>query len=108
MTNSPMPTPAKDRSQDKKVTPLRCLIGSTISGALAFGFYSLTFSIFQSFTTKPLISHNPLVLKIGSLVRTLVMGIASLATFVCVFVAFGLTLLAIQLFLKRLSSIEES
>ncbi|YAI81693.1 MAG: DUF3082 domain-containing protein [cyanobacterium endosymbiont of Rhopalodia sterrenbergii] len=107
MTNSPTPTPEKDRPQNKKVTPLRCLIGSTISGALAFGFYSLTFSIFQSFATKPLISHNPLVLRIGSLVRTLVMGIASLTTFILSFVAFGLILLAIQLFLKRLFSIKE-
>jgi Protein of unknown function (DUF3082) len=105
MTNSLMPTPEKDRSQDKKVTPLRCLIGSTISGSLAFGFYHLTFSIFKSFTTKPLISHNPLVLKIGSLVRTLVMGIASLVTFIFGFVALGLTLLAIQLFWKKLFSI---
>ena len=102
-----MPTPESDYRQKKKVTPLRCLIGSSISASLAFGLYSLTFSIFQSFAAKPLVSHNPLVLRIGSLVRTLVMGIASLGTFIFSFVAFGLILLAIQLFLKRLRSIKE-
>ncbi|MGP0129245.1 MAG: DUF3082 domain-containing protein [cyanobacterium endosymbiont of Rhopalodia musculus] len=106
MTNSPTPTPEKDRPKDKEVTPLHCLMGSTISGSLAFGLYSLTFSIFQSFAAKPLISHNSLVLRIGSLVRTLVMGMASLGTFIFSFVAFGLILLAIQLFLKRHFSIK--
>ena len=107
MTNSPTPTPKRDYSKSKKVTPSRCLIGSTISGFLAFGLYSLTLSIVQSFATKPLISNNPLVLRIGSLVRTLVMGVASLGTFIFSFVAFGLILLAIQLFLEKLSSMEK-
>ncbi len=107
MTNSPTPTPESDRPKDKKVTPLRCLIGSTISGSLAFGLYSLTLSIVQSFAAKPLTSNNALVLRIGSLVRTLVMGVASLGTFIFSFVAFGLILLAIQLLLKQPSSTEK-
>ncbi|WP_267382814.1 DUF3082 domain-containing protein [Cyanobacterium sp. uoEpiScrs1] len=107
MANIPTPNRDKDSPTTKKVTPLRCLVGSTISGFLAFGCYSLTFSIIKSFAAKPLISNNPLVLRIGSLVRTLVMGIASLGTFVFSFVAFGLILLAIQLFWQKFSSIEE-
>lgn len=95
MTNS------SKQPSSKKVTPLNCVVGSAISGTLGYGLYSLTVSIVQTFAAKPLSSPNPLVLRIGSLVRTLVIGIASLGTFVFVFVSFGLILLAIQLLLKK-------
>ena len=86
----------------QKVTPLRCLIGSTISGALGVGLYSLTVSIATSFADHPLVSTKPIVLRLSSLVRTLVVGVASLGTFIFVFVAFGLILLALQLSIKEL------
>ncbi|ACK65675.1 conserved hypothetical protein [Rippkaea orientalis PCC 8801] len=104
MTDSPNPSPSNPDPEKEKVTPLRCLIGSTISGTLAIALYSLTASIFHSFATKPLTSNNALVLRIGSLVRTLVMGVASLGTFIFAFVAFGLILLAIQLSFQGKSS----
>ncbi len=96
-------TPSDVRSP-KEVTPLRCLIGSTISGSLAVAMYSLTYSIAHTFATKPLTSTKPIVLRIGSLVRTLVVGMASLGTFIFAFVAFGLILLAIQLTLRKIKS----
>lgn len=95
MTNS------SEKPSKKKVTPANCLVGSAISGGLGFALYSLTTSIIHTFATKPLTSSNPLVLKIGSLVRTLVMGVASLGTFVFFFVSFGLILLAIQLLFQK-------
>ncbi len=98
------PTPSTPQPEKKKVTPLRCLIGSTISGSLAIALYFLTASIVHSFATKPLTSNKILVLRIGSLVRTLVMGVASLGTFIFAFVAFGLILLAIQLSFQGKSS----
>jgi hypothetical protein len=101
MTDPSGKSSSSDGQESKKITPLNCLIGSTISGSLAIAVYSLTASIAHSFATKPLTSHNPLVLRIGSLVRTLVMGVASLATFVFAFVAGGLILLAIQLWLQK-------
>ncbi len=104
MSNSPNPSPSNPQPDKQKVTPIRCRIGSGISGSLAIALYSLTAAIIHSFATKPLTSNKVLVLKIGSLVRTLVMGVASLGTFIFAFVAFGLILLAIQLTFQQKSS----
>ncbi len=80
-----------------QVTPLRCLLGAVISGALGTGLYFLTYNIATTFATKPIVSDNQLVLRIASAVRTLVVGVASLGTFVFGFVTLGLILLALQL-----------
>jgi hypothetical protein len=77
----------------QKVTPLRCLIGSAMAGTLGVGLYSLTVSIATSFAKHPLISDKLLTLRLSTLVRTLVVGVASLGTFIFGFVAFGLILL---------------
>ncbi|MDJ0581068.1 MAG: DUF3082 domain-containing protein [Crocosphaera sp.] len=90
-----------EKPDPKKPTPSNCLTGAAISGALGYALYNLTGSIIQTFASKPLTSSNPLVLRIGSLVRTLVTGVASLGTFVFFFVAFGLILLAIQLLFQK-------
>ncbi|MEB3310677.1 MAG: DUF3082 domain-containing protein [Snowella sp.] len=95
-------------TDQKEVTPLRCLVGSTMSGALALGLYSLTSAIATTFATKPITSDNLLVIKIGSAVRTLVVGVASLATFIFSFVAIGLILLAIQLIIQRFTKPNET
>ncbi len=100
-------TNPSEESSPKKATPANCLVGSAISGSLGYALYTLTASIIHSFATKPLTSSNPLVLRIGSLVRTLVMGVASLGTFVFFFVAFGLILLAIQLLLQGEQELEK-
>ena len=92
---------SSEKPSPKKPTPANCLMGATISGALGYALYTLTTSIIQTFANKPLTSSNPLVLRIGSLVRTLVMGVASLGTFIFFFVTFGLLLLAIQLLLQK-------
>jgi hypothetical protein len=93
MTPSPNPP--------KKVTPLSCLTGATISATLAIALYTLTVSIARNFATHPLISEKIIVLRLSSLVRTLVVGLASLGTFVCGFVALGLILLAIQVTFQK-------
>ena len=92
---------SSEKTNPKKPTPSNCLIGATISGSLGYALYTLTGSIIRTFASKPLTSSNPLVLRIGSLVRTLVTGVASLGTFVFFFVAFGLILLAIQLLIQK-------
>jgi hypothetical protein len=97
MANSPTP----DQPDPKKVTPLKCLIGATIAAALAIALYALTTSIAQSFAANPLISDKVIVLKLSSLVRTLVLGLASLGTFVCGFIALGLILLGIQVTFQK-------
>lgn len=100
--------PTTVETDQKEVTPLRCLVGSSMSGALALGLYSLTSAIATTFATKPMTSDNLLVIKIGSAVRTLVVGVASLATFIFSFVAIGLILLAIQLVIQGFSKSNES
>ncbi|MGH2415634.1 MAG: DUF3082 domain-containing protein, partial [Microcystaceae cyanobacterium] len=80
-----------------KVTPLRCLLGSVISGAFAIALYSLTHSIAQTFAAKPVTSNNEIVIRIATAVRTLVVVMTALGTFIFGLVAVGLILLAIQL-----------
>jgi hypothetical protein len=69
---------------------------------LAWGLYGLTAAIAVSFATKPIISDNLLVQRIAAAVRTLVLGVASLGTFIFGFVAVGLILLATQLLWQQL------
>jgi hypothetical protein len=103
MTDSEPTARSSDSSSNATpATPLRCLIGSTLSGALGIGLYSLTVAIANNFASKPLVSQKAIVLRLSSLVRTLVLGVASLGTFIFFFVAFGLILLALQLALKEL------
>lgn len=97
--NEPQPNTSSNATP---ATPLRCLMGSTISGALGVALYSLTVAIANNFASKPLISDKAIVLRLSSLVRTLVLGVASLGTFIFFFVALGLVLLALQLALKEL------
>jgi len=82
-------------------TPLRCFVGSGIAGSLAWGLYLLTSSIALTFASKPVLSDKAIVQRIASAVRTLVLGVASLATFIFAFVAIGLILLAIQLIFQK-------
>ncbi len=89
------------QEQEKKVTPLRCLVGAVMSAILGTALYFLTSAIAVSFATKPIVSDNQIVLKISSAVRTLVLGVATLGTFTFVFVTVGLILLGLQLLLTR-------
>jgi hypothetical protein len=91
-----------EESSSKKVTPLRCLVGATISGGLAIALYSLMSSIAQTYATKPIVATNPVVLNIAIAVRTLVTGVVALGAGIFAFVALGLLLLGIQLTLQSL------
>lgn len=92
-----------DDTVEKLPSPLRCLTGALIAGGLAIALYFLTVSIAETFTSKPIHSHNPTVVNIGVAVRTLVMGVSTLATAVCGLVALGLVALAIQVFIQQMS-----
>ncbi|MBR8827671.1 MAG: DUF3082 domain-containing protein [Gomphosphaeria aponina SAG 52.96 = DSM 107014] len=95
-----MSEPESVELKGKKITPLRCLVGASISGALGSGLYLLTAAIAQTYAAKPITSTNPIVLNISVAVRTLVVGIVALGTFVFLFVAIGLILLAIQVIIQ--------
>jgi len=107
MTN-PTPTPNSDvqpaQMQQKQLSPLRCLSGSLISGGFAIALYFLTSSISHTFAGKPIASTNPTAINIAIAVRTLVVGLSTLATAIFSFVAVGLVALAIQLSVQQLKN----
>ncbi|MBW4569212.1 MAG: DUF3082 domain-containing protein [Tolypothrix carrinoi HA7290-LM1] len=88
-------------TQKNTATPLRCLIGSIISGGLTIASYSLLNAIAISFATNPIHSQNQLTIRISSAVRTLVIGVFTLGTGVFAIVALGLFALGIQLLLQQ-------
>lgn len=99
MTTNPDNQPTT--TEQTPPTPLRCLTSALISGSLAIAGYWLTTSIAQSLANKPLPSGNVTAMNIAIAVRTLVVGISTLATAVFSLVAVGLVALAIQLTVQR-------
>lgn len=94
---TPIEKKVRPVEENEKVTPLRCFLGAFLSGGLAYFLYFLTSSIITTFATKPIHADSQLAFRIATAVRTLVMGLSSLATFIVVFVTFGLILLGFQL-----------
>lgn len=82
--------------------PLRCLIAALISGTIGIGGYFLTSAIAQTFANKPLPSSSITAVNIAIAVRTLVVGISTLATTIFGIVAIGLVALAIQVSIQQL------
>lgn len=107
MTN-PTPTPNQDspttNPRQALPGPLRSLSGALISGGFAIAFYFLTSSIAQTFANKPLTSTNPLTINIASAVRTLVVGVSTLAIVVFGVIAVGLVAVTIQVSIQRLQN----
>ncbi|MEL6462666.1 MAG: DUF3082 domain-containing protein [Cyanobacteria bacterium J06558_2] len=87
--------------KEDKTTPLRCFISSIFAGVMAYGAYSLLNSITLTYGSKAITTTNPLVFNITTAVRTLVMGIVALATFVFALATLGLFLLGIQLAIQK-------
>lgn len=85
----------KDQSNTQS-SPWRYLIGAAIAGALGIGMYSLTASIAHTFATKPPTANSIFALKISLAVRTLVVGVSTLATGLFALAAVGLIALTIQ------------
>lgn len=102
LTPTEKPT-TKSSKLEQTPTPLRCLTGALMAGGIGMALYSLTASIASSFATKPIHSNNPAVLNIAAAVRTLVVGIAALATGIFGVVAVGLVALAIQLSIQQIT-----
>lgn len=89
-------------------TPLRCITGAIFSGGLGYGMYLLMISIATTFASKPIHSDNPIVVNIGSAVRTLVVGVVALGTGIFGIVAIGLLALTIQLLVQQLTKSRNS
>ena len=91
-------------SDQEKITPFRCFSGSAISGVLGFGAYLLTKSIVVTYTTMPIKFNNPMAIRIATTVRTLIMGLTIMATFLFAMVTVGLIALGIKLILENNST----
>jgi hypothetical protein len=77
-------------------TPLRCLTGSLIAGAMSIAMYALTSKIAITFATKPMIQKTNMAVNIATALRTLVVGSTALGAAVFGIIAIGLIGLAIQ------------
>jgi Protein of unknown function (DUF3082) len=85
-------------------TPLRSLTGALMAAAMGLLLYRLTTSIMQSFAAHPTVSHNTIVINLSAAIRTLVVGLATMATGIFAFVTLGLVALAIQAVVQSLRS----
>lgn len=83
-------------------SPLKCLSGALLAGSITLLLYRLTAAIAQSFATNPIASDNQTAIKISIAVRTLVVGMSTLATGVFGAAALGLIALAIQTLFQRI------
>jgi Protein of unknown function (DUF3082) len=107
---NPLPQNSPAQDSEKKLadgksnpspTPLRCFTGAIMAGGISTLLYSVTQSIIQVFANKPL-PTNPTTANIAVAVRTLVIGLSTLATAIFAISAVGLVALGIQLWVKQL------
>jgi hypothetical protein len=90
-----------DSQSQVTTSPLRCIIGALISGALTYGLYSLMIGIVTTYANKPIASNSQLAANIASAVRTLVIGVTALGTGVFGIVTIGLLALSVQLIVQK-------
>jgi hypothetical protein len=101
-------TPKTDVQAQVTATPLRSVTGAVIAGGMAFAMYSLMIAIATNFAAKPIHSINPLVIRITSAVRTLVVGVVALGSGIFGIVAIGLLALAVQLLIQNFTKPKSS
>jgi hypothetical protein len=90
----------------EKITPMRCFTGGSISGVLAIAAYFLTKSVVLTYSTMPIKFNNPMAIRIASSVRTLIMGVTTMATFVFLMVTVGLMALGIKLMIENMKAVK--
>jgi len=104
--NEPTPNQKSNSSTTETDTNppsiLRCIIGSIVAATMAIGSFFINSSIAQYFVDRPIHSSNYLVVNITAAVRTLIIGISTLATGVFSLIALGLLALAIQVTIQQL------
>lgn len=87
-------------------SPLRCLTGSLIAGAMSIAMYTMTSKIATTFATKPMIQKTNMAVNIATAVRTLVVGSTALGAAVFGIISIGLIALAIQVAFSKPRSSE--
>jgi hypothetical protein len=103
--NQPTPTEKPDSSATETDTNppsiSHCIIGAIVAAIMAIASFFLNSSIAQNFADRPIHSPNYLVVNITVAVRTLIIGISTLATGVFSLIALGLLALAIQVTIQQ-------
>jgi Protein of unknown function (DUF3082) len=94
------PPPLASPENPQKATPLKCLIGSFVAGSLALLLYRLTAAIAGSFALHPISNKSQIAHSLSVAVRTLVVGMSTMATGIFSIAALGLIGLGIQLLLQ--------
>jgi uncharacterized membrane protein (DUF373 family) len=99
---------ADSSSDQKSVTFLSSWTSAAISGAIAVALYSLTSSIATVFAAHPIQSDNVTAINISIAVRTLVVGMATLATGIFAMATLGLFALGIKLLWQQVFASDSS
>ena len=94
--HSPSNSPADSTDFDPTQRILRGLTGALMPGTIASALYGATTRIAINFASKPVTSDNLTVHNLSAAVRTLVVGMVALGTFIFAFSAIGLLLLSAQ------------
>jgi len=83
-------------------SPWSCLGGSVVAGGIAIALYLMTSTIAQRFAAQGLPTGNMTAQRIGTAVRTLVVGLSALGTGIFALAALGLFGLGLQLLVQHL------
>lgn len=95
-------SPATKKSNPPSVW--RTMTGAVMAGTIAFPLAKLSSKIAQSFAEHPFTSDNQTALKIAIALKTLVVGLSTLATGIFCIAALGLSALSIQILWQNLQS----
>ncbi len=107
MTNlTPTPNTDAQPTDPQKTQPslLQYLTGALISGGCAIALYLLTSSIANAFASKPVSSTNQTAMRLTLAVRTLIVGLSTLATTLFAIIGLGLITAAVYLFVQQLKN----
>ena len=88
-------TPELKPEEEVLPSPIRCWTGTTVAGSMSFAAYLLTSKLITYFATTPATGNN-FALRISVTVRTLITGLATMATAVFGMIAIGLLLLGFK------------
>ena len=103
MTNETPDLKPDEISEEDLPSPLRCWSGTAVASSMSFAAFLITRKVVANFASKPP-TGNDLALQIGATVRTLVMGIFTMATGVFGLIAVGLFLLGVKSLLESLKN----